>query len=70
MADTGTRACRLNVSQDIFQKELDSSLEGLTGVTGIADDNSVYGKTEKEHDDNLIKLMERAREKGVKFNKD
>jgi len=60
----------LNVSQDIFQKELDSSLEGLRGVTGIADDNFVYGSTEKEHDDNLIKLMNRAREKGIKFNKD
>ena len=60
----------LNVSQDIFQKELDSSLEGLPGVTGIADDNFVYGRTEKEHDENVAKLMERARDKGVKFNKD
>lgn len=59
----------LNVSQEIFQRELDSSLEGLTGVTGIADDNFVYGKTE-EHDENVRKLMERARVKGVKFNKE
>lgn len=60
----------LNVSQDIFQRELDSSLEGLTGVTGIADDNFVYGRTEEEHDENVRKLMERARVKGVKFNKE
>ena len=58
----------LIVSQDVFQKELDTALEGLPGVTGIADDNFVYGSTEKEHDENLLRLMERAREKGIKFN--
>ena len=60
----------LIVSQDVFQKELDNALEGLPGVTGIADDNFVYGSTEKEHDENLLRLMERARQKGIKFNAD
>lgn len=60
----------LNISQDIIRRELDSSLEGLTGVTGIADNNFVSGKTEEEHDENVRKLMERARVKGVKFNKE
>lgn len=50
----------LIVSHDIFQKELDIALEVLSGVTGIADDNFVYGSTEKEHDENLLRLMERA----------
>ena len=60
----------LVVSQDIFQKQLDSALEGLTGVTGIADDTFVFGSTEEEHDKNLANLMERAWQEGIVFNKD
>jgi len=66
------RFCRLPfglvVSQDIFQRQLDTALEGLNGVTSIADDIFVYGSTEEEHDRNLINLMERAQEKGIVFN--
>ncbi|XP_048583419.1 uncharacterized protein K02A2.6-like [Nematostella vectensis] len=58
----------LVVSQDIFQRQLDSALEGLNGVTSIADDIIVYGSTEEEHDRNLTDLMERAQEKGIVFN--
>ena len=60
----------LVVSQDVFQKQLDATFEGLDGVTGIADDTFVYGSSEVEHDRNLTKLMERAQQKGVVFNKD
>lgn len=59
----------LIVSQDVFQKQLDTAFEGLNGVTGIADDTFVYGSSEEEHDRNLTKLMERAQQKGVVFNK-
>jgi hypothetical protein len=59
----------LVVSQDIFQKQLDSAFAGLDGITGIADDTFVYGASEKEHHTNLTKLMERAQQKGVVFNK-
>ena len=38
----------LNVTQDIFQARMDQILEGLAGVTGIADDVSVFGATEEE----------------------
>ncbi|XP_048589536.1 uncharacterized protein K02A2.6-like [Nematostella vectensis] len=58
----------LVVSQDIFQRQLGSALEGLNGVTGIADDIFVYGSTEEEHDRNLTDLMGRAQEKGIVFN--
>ena len=54
----------LVVSQDVFQKHLDSSLEGLEGVTGIADDTFVYGATEEEHDANMVNLMITSRERG------
>ena len=59
----------LVVSQDVFQKQLDTAFERL-GITGIADDTFVYGSSEVEHDRNLTKLMERTPQKGVVFNKD
>ena len=58
----------LKVSQDIFQEKMDLVLEKCPGTLGIADDIAVYGKTEMEHDENLHKLMEVAREYGVVFN--
>ena len=60
----------LIVSQNVFQKELDNALEGLQGVTGIADDNFVYGSTEKENDENLLQMKERARAKRIMFSAD
>ena len=60
----------LVVSQDVFQKQLDTPFEGLDGVTGFADDTFVYGSPEVEHDRNLTKLIKGAQQKGVVFNKD
>ena len=54
----------------MFQKQFDTAFEGLDGVTAIADETFVYGSSEVEHDRNLTKLMERAQQKGVVFNKD
>jgi hypothetical protein len=58
----------LNTAQDDFQRKMDEILENLDGVVGIADDVCVIGKTEDEHDRNLLKLMDRAVEKGLIFN--
>ena len=58
------------VSQNVLYKELDNALEVLQGVTGIADDNFVYGSTEKENDENLPQLQERARAERIKFSAD
>ena len=58
----------LKTSQDVFQKAMDDILEGLPGVISIADDITVYGKDEREHDQNLHQLMQRARETGLVFN--
>ena len=60
----------LVVSQDTFQKQLDTVSEGLDGITSIADDTFAYGSSEEEHDTNLVKLMERAQVKGVVFNRE
>ena len=57
------------IASDIFQKKLDSVYIGLPGVTGIADDMIVYGRTEEEHDRNLILFLERTRSNGLVLNK-
>ena len=57
-------------SQDIFQHKMDSIFESLTGVTSIVDDLLVYGRTKQEHDQNLRQVLERTRNKGVRFNPD
>ena len=57
-------------AQDIFQKKVDEAFGDLPGVTGIADDIVISGKTRDEHDKNLKAVMERAQETGVRFNPD
>jgi len=58
----------LAVSQDIFQQAMDDIISKVEGCTGIADDITVYGSTEEEHDRNLINLMETAKKEGLVFN--
>ena len=58
----------LNVSQDIFQERMDVMTEELEGVANIADDVAVAGYNQKDHDQKLLKLMQRAAECGVCFN--
>ena len=47
---------------------MDEILEGLDGIISIADDVGVCGATAEEHDVNLLKLMERAAQRGLVFN--
>ena len=53
-------------SQDIFQKCMDdvTSIAG-EGVIGIADDLVVYGKTIKEHDEALCRVLSAVIEHGL-----
>ena len=55
------------VASDIFQRMLDSVYIGLPGVTGIADDMVIFGRTE-EHDRNLILFLETTRKNGLVLN--
>ncbi|XP_064120727.1 uncharacterized protein K02A2.6-like [Macrobrachium nipponense] len=65
----------LNVSGEIFQKQLLLNLENLDGVVCIADDVIIYGVGEtyeeavKVHDSKIIKFLERCQAKGIKLNK-
>jgi hypothetical protein len=58
----------LKVSSDVFQERLDSILINSPGVTGIADDCLITGKTLQEHDLNLLHLLHLARLNNLKFN--
>ncbi len=40
-------------AQDVFQKEIDLTYEGLPGVAAIVDDIFAYGKNLKDHDAKL-----------------
>ena len=60
----------LNCSQDVFQRKIDETFEGMAGVTAIVDDILVFGKTRAEHDQNLRKVLTRAHERGIKLNAD
>ena len=66
----------LKVSGDIFNASMQKILDGLQGVISIHDDVTVYGEGEtieeatQDHDRNLRKLMDRAREHNLVFNFD
>lgn len=48
-----------------FSEEVDEAFGDLLGVTGVADEILVSGRTRSEHDNNLKKVMERAQETGI-----
>ena len=57
----------LHMSQDIFQFKIDETYRNCYGAIGIADNITVYGKNEKEHDLHLHEA-ERTRKAGIKLN--
>ncbi|KAK2718681.1 hypothetical protein QYM36_005872, partial [Artemia franciscana] len=56
-------------AQDEFQRRIEEALEGLDGFAVIIDDLLVFGSTLEEHNKRLVAVLERARAKGIKFNK-
>jgi hypothetical protein len=60
----------ISASSDLFQHKVEEIFEGLTGMTSIVDDILIYGETREEHDANLRNVLERAKNKGIKFNPD
>ena len=58
----------LNISQDVFQQEMDRIVSQVPGCISIADDVAVVGETEEKHNRRLIQLMETARKEGLVFN--
>ena len=39
------------VAQDVFQRKLEAIFLDVPGVTEIADDRIIYGRTDQEYDD-------------------
>ena len=56
----------LKNSQDIFQQKIDECCESMPGVADIL----VYDKTPQEHNENLIRVLDKGRSAGIKLNKD
>lgn len=57
-------------SQDIFQRKIDEFYGDLPGVAAIVDDIVVFGKSQADHDRNLMAVLDRCRKIGVKLNKE
>ncbi|CAG9089362.1 unnamed protein product [Plutella xylostella] len=60
----------VNCASEVFHAKIRQYLEDLEGTESFIDDIIVWGRTKEEHDSRLEKLLERAREIGIKFNKE
>ena len=60
----------LKMAQDVFQMKIDEVYGPCEGAIGIADDITVHGKGEKEHDLRLHGAMERTRKSNISLNYD
>lgn len=59
----------INCAPEIFHREMYRIFK-MEGVEVYIDDIMVWGSTKEEHDDRLKEVMRRAKEHGVKFNKE
>ena len=56
---------------EIFQETISKEItQDIVGCINISDNILVFGRNQKEHDQNLEKLFKRARGKEITFNKD
>ena len=60
----------LTCSGDVFQEKMGTIFGKLDGLSGIADDTFVYGKSEQEHDQHILNVLDTARDNNVRFNPD
>ena len=58
----------VNAAPEKYQHIITQTMAGLKGVANIADDLVVHGKDSEEHDRNLIKVLERLKERGLTVN--
>ncbi|KAK2704300.1 hypothetical protein QYM36_016632 [Artemia franciscana] len=63
----------LNCAQDDFQRQMEEIFTELIETAGLGlliDDIVVHGATDEEHDNNLEKTLQVAREKSARFNRE
>ena len=52
-------------AQDIFDKAVDDTIQGLQGVVHIRDDFIIHGCSQEQHDERLIAFLNRMKESGL-----
>ena len=57
------------VASDVAQRMVDDNLSDIPGVLAVHDDIIIAGKDTAEHDIALKQVLERARERNIKFNR-
>ena len=55
---------------EIFQQKMTQLLEGHSGVMSHIEDTLVFGRTPKEHDENLDRVLETLNKSGLKLNRE
>lgn len=58
----------LKIGPSVFQRKNFETFGDIENVTVFHDDILIAGRDKKEHDETLIKVLQRAREKNVRFN--
>ena len=58
------------VAQDVFQRKLDGIFLNVPGVTGIADDMVINGRSNLEHDKHLVNFLDICRKNTLTLNPD
>ena len=56
------------VASDVFQKKLDEIFHSVPGLTNIADDMVIYGKSIEEHDKHFLNFLSIVRKNNLKLN--
>ena len=60
----------INSAPEQYQNIVRQTIAGFPGATNIADDIVVHGKTTKDHERNLVALLNRLQERNLTLNKD
>ena len=58
----------MNVTSDVFQRKLDEIFQNVQGITGIADDMIIYGKSKEEHDIHFLNSLPIVRKNDLRLN--
>ena len=58
----------LKMPHDILQMRMDNITERLKGIISIHDNICIFGKTQLEHNENLLQLMKIAQQHSLVFN--
>ena len=60
----------LTCSGDVFQERMKNVFGKLDCLSGIADDTFIYGKSEQEHDQHILNVLDTALDNNIRLNPD